>query len=130
MFGNRPRTMNVQVREMRRKSQTAPKDLSYHFTAPSNWKRARTDPRIRTPASTIIQARGQAMDISSTSGLSSYAYTPSSNKSDTSANLAMLNEADKMQAESAGQRLQSVTETTASAPTLPDHLGRTINVTA
>lgn len=70
------------------------------------------------------------MDISSTSGLSSYAYTPSSNKSDTSANLAMLNEADKMQAESAGQRLQSVTETTASAPTLPDHLGRTINVTA
>ena len=70
------------------------------------------------------------MDISSTSGLAGYAYTPSSNKTDTSASLAMLNKANEMQADSAEQMIQSVTETTASSQALPDHIGRNINITA
>lgn len=71
------------------------------------------------------------MDISSTSGLAGYTYTPSSTKSDTSAGLAMLNEANKTQAESAQQMIASVT---AAAPTEPmprsDGTGQLINVTA
>lgn len=70
------------------------------------------------------------MDISSTSGLAGYAYTPSSNKTDTSAGLAMLNKANEMQADSAEQMIQSVTETTSSSQALPDHIGRNINITA
>ncbi|NVZ09140.1 YjfB family protein [Allochromatium humboldtianum] len=70
------------------------------------------------------------MDISSTSGLAGYAYTPSSNKTDTSASLAMLNKANEMQADSAEQMIQSVTETASSARALPDHIGRNINLTA
>ena len=70
------------------------------------------------------------MDISSTSGLAGYTYTPSSNKTDTSASLAMLNKANEMQADSAEQMIQSVTETTSSSQALPDHIGRNINLTA
>lgn len=70
------------------------------------------------------------MDISSTSGLAGYAYTPSSNKTDTSAGLAMLNKANAIQADSAEQMIQSVTETASSARALPDHIGRTVDITA
>ncbi|MBK1653093.1 YjfB family protein [Allochromatium vinosum] len=70
------------------------------------------------------------MDVSSTSGLAGYTYTPSSNKTDTNTSLAMLNKANEMQANSAEQMIQSVTETTASSQALPDHIGRNINITA
>jgi hypothetical protein len=70
------------------------------------------------------------MDISSTSGLASYTYTPSSTKSDTSAGLAMLNEANKTQAESAERMIQSVTETTPASQATRDGTGLYVNVTA
>ena len=70
------------------------------------------------------------MDISSTSGLAGYAYTPSSNKTNTSAGLAMLNKANEMQADSAEQMIQSVTETTPSAQASPEPLGRNFHITA
>ncbi|MGQ9660556.1 MAG: YjfB family protein [Thermochromatium sp.] len=70
------------------------------------------------------------MDISSTVGLASYTYTPSSNKTDTSASLAMLKKANEIQADMAKQMIQSVTQTPPAASALPDHLGRNINVTA
>ena len=71
------------------------------------------------------------MDISSTSALPSHTYTPSSTKTDNSTGIAMLNEANKMQADSAQQMIQSVTGTTP-APEAPraDGTGRYINVSA
>lgn len=70
------------------------------------------------------------MDVSSTTALPSYTNTLASTKADSDVGIAMLNEANKMQANSAEQMIQSVTETTASSRALPDNVGRTINVTA
>jgi len=89
-----------------------------------------TDWNHRKSGWTLKQHEVQAMDISSTLGLASYVYTPSSNKTETSASLVMLNKANEMQADSAKKMIQSVTETASSSRALPDHIGRTINVTA
>lgn len=70
------------------------------------------------------------MDISSTSGLASYTYTPASTKGDTSAGLAMLNAADKTRAESAERLIANVNETPPTQPAPRDGTGLHINVTA
>jgi hypothetical protein len=67
------------------------------------------------------------MDISSTSAIAGYANAMPSTKLGTEVGVAMLNKALDTQAQAAEQMIESVTETTQS---LPDHLGRHINVTA
>ncbi|MTW20950.1 putative motility protein [Allochromatium palmeri] len=67
------------------------------------------------------------MDVSSTTALPSYSNTLASTKTDTSAGIAMLNEANKMQADAAEQMIQSVTEATPPAPVPPEGTGRYVN---
>ena len=73
------------------------------------------------------------MDISSTSAVAGYASSMSSSKSANEVGVVMLNKALDIQEQSAGQLIASVSETQGASETgqsLPEHLGRFINVTA